>query len=495
MNKSSRTIDRCPGVTRRSFLADTGMGFTGLALGAMLFQDGVLRADDADLKATRPDGLPHFAPRAKSVIWIFLCGGVSHMESFDIKPELTRYAGKSIDETPYKSILDDKLVNKNLVGINPSHGNRKQIMPLQTGYKKYGQCGLEVGDWFTHVGECADDLAVVRSLWTIHNDHGTQLTWHTGRHPREGSFPTIGSWVSYGLGSMNQNLPQYVVLGQPTGDCCGGEWTHGAGYLGPEHAGVRLAVGSSEPLPFVAPAGGGVLREEQAAEFSLLGKLNLLAGIDYPDDAALRARIKSYELAFGMQTAVPETLGLERETAETQQLYGIDGKETQAFGQLCLSARRMVERGVRFVQIFHGGGGGGAWDAHSDIKNNHSGLAKQVDKPIAGLLKDLKRRGLLNDTMVVWGTEFGRSPGAQGNGRDHHPNGFCAWLAGGGIKGGVVHGATDELGFHAVEHPHYITDIHATVLHQLGLDPLRLEVPGRKRIEMDRGMPIREIIA
>jgi uncharacterized protein (DUF1501 family) len=186
---------------------------------------------------------------------------------------------------------------------------------------------------------------------------------------------------------------------------------------------------------------------------------------------------------------------LEKETEATKKLYGMDESATQPFGQLCLTARRLVERGVRFVQVFHGGGGGGAWDAHSDIKKNHMQLAAQVDKPIAGFLKDLKRRGLLEETIVVWGTEFGRSPGAQGTGRDHHPNGFCAWLAGGGIKGGVVHGATDELGFYAVENPHYVTDIHATVLHQLGLDPLKLEVPGRKRIDMDRGQVIKEILA
>src|SRR5947199_7031588 len=223
--------------------------------------------------------------------------------------------------------------------------------------------------------------------------------------------------------------------------------------------------------------------EEQVAEFSLLGRLNRLAGIDYPDDPALRARIKSYELAFGMQTAVPETLQLEKESEGTRKLYGMDQAVTQPFGRICLIARRLVERGVRFIQLFHGGGGGGAWDAHSAIKQNHSSLAAQVDLPIAGLLKDLKQRGLLKETLVVWGTEFGRTPGAQGDGRDHHPQGFSAWLAGGGIKGGVTHGATDELGFHAVEHRHYITDVHATVLHQLGLDSRKLEVPGRKRLE------------
>jgi hypothetical protein len=475
-------------MTRRSFLVDTGMGFTGLALGAMLFRDGVAQAADSP----RPDGRPHFAPKAKSVIWIFLCGGVSHVESFDVKPELNKYAGKTIDATPYKDA--PAMEGANVLAGNPAHGNRKVLMGLNTGYKAYGQSGLVVADWWKHIGSCADDLAVVRSLWTIHNDHGAQLTWHTGRHPREGAFPTIGSWTSYGLGSLNQNLPEYIVLGVPTGDCCGGEWTHGAGYLGPEHAGVRLNVGGKDPLPFVTPP-PGVRPGEQEAELGLLGKLNRLSGIDYPDDPALRARIKAYELAFGMQTAVPETLQLEKETAETRRLYGIDQAVTQPFGQLCLSARRLVERGVRFVQIFHGGGGGGAWDAHSGIKKNHEQLAGQTDLPIAGLLKDLKRRGLLDETIVVWGTEFGRSPGAQGDGRDHHPQGFCAWLAGGGIKPGVVHGATDPIGFHAVEDRHYVTDIHATVLHQLGIDPHRLDLPGRKRLEIDRGAPIKEIIA
>src|SRR5262245_40848115 len=326
----------CPGITRRSFLADTGMGLTGLALGAMM-------------ASGNERGVAHFAPKAKHVIWLFMCGGVSHVESFDVKPELNKYAGKSIDQTPYKDVLNPTKLN--VVGANPAHGGRKQLMALNTGYKKYGQSGLVVGDWWKHVGECADDLAVVRSLWTTDNDHGAQLQFHTGRHVREGAFPTVGSWAAYGLATLNQNLPQYVVLGQPTGDCCGGEWTHGAGYLGPEHAGVRLNVGAADPLPFVKLP-PGVLPEEQAAEFSLIGKLNQLAGIDYPDDPALRARIKSYELAFGMQTAVPETLGLERETSETQKLYGLDNDATKPFGQLCLTARRLVERGVRFVRCF-----------------------------------------------------------------------------------------------------------------------------------------------
>ena len=463
------------------------MGFTGLALSAMLFRDG--RAE------TVPSGFPQRAPRAKSVIWIFLCGGVSHLESFDVKPELNKYAGKSIEDTPFKGVLDPGKVQKDIIGGNPNHGNRKVIMPLQTGYQAYGECGLVVGDWFKHIGECADDLAVVRSLWTIHNDHGAQLTWQTGRHPRELDHPTLGSWVSYGLGSINQNLPEYVVLGIPTGDCCGGAFTHGASYLGPEFAGVRLKVDARDPLPFLHPPEGTITREEQLENLSLLGKLNHLAGIDYPDDKDLRARIKAYELAFQMQTSIPETLALDQESEATRRMYGLDQAHTKAFGEQCLAARRLVERGVRFVQLFHGGGGGGDWDAHSEIKSNHTKLAQQVDKPIAGLLRDLKQRGLLDETLVVFGTEFGRSPGAEGTGRDHHPQGFCAWLAGGGIQGGVTHGVTDELGFHAVEDRHYVTDIHATVLHQLGLDSHALELPGRKRLAMDHGQVIPQILA
>jgi len=477
----------CPGITRRQFLADTGMGFTGLALGAMLFEDGIARGDNP-----APNGQPHFQPRAKSVIWIFLCGGVSHVESFDVKPELNRYHGQTIDNTPYRDALNPERL-RDVISGNPAHGGRRMLMGLNTGYRRYGQSGLAVADWWQHTGACADDIAVVRSLWTTDNDHGAQLQWHTGRHVREGALPTIGSWVSYGLGTLNQNLPRYVVLGQPTGDCCGGSWTHGAAYLGAEHNGVRLAVGGREPLAFVAPT-GGVQAEEQAAELNLLGRLNTLSGIEYPNDPQLRARIHAYELAAGMQTAVPETLQLEREPEHIRRLYGIGSGATNNFGQLCLAARRLVERGVRFVQLFHGGGGGGAWDAHSGIRTNHGNLSAQVDLPIAGLLRDLKQRGLLDDTLVVWGTEFGRSPGAQGDGRDHHPQGFCCWLAGGGIKGGVVHGATDEIGFHAVENRHYVTDIHATVLHQLGLDPRRLEVAGRRRLEIDYGQPIHEIL-
>jgi hypothetical protein len=482
--------------SRRTFLADLGMGFTGLALGALLARDGVARADTAG-GWSPPDGKPHFPPKAKSVIWLFMVGGASHVEGFDPKPALNQYAGKTIAETPFKAALDSPHLRKNLREFVPGqHKVQPKVFPLQIGYAKRGTCGTEVSDWWPRVGACADDLAVVRSFWTTDNDHGAQLQFHTGRHALEGSFPTIGSWVHYGLGSLNENLPQFVVLGRPLADCCGGVRGHGAHYLGPEHDGVRLAVDPKNPLPFASP-GPGTSRDEQAAEFDLLGRLNRLAGVEYPDDPQLRARIKSYELAFRMQTAVPEVVGFAGETEETKRLYGLDNPTTKPFGELCLAARRLVERGVRFVQVFHGSNGGaGAWDAHGGLKANHASNCGQVDKPIAALLTDLKRRGLLQETIVVWGSEFGRTPGAEkSDGRDHHPYGFSVWLAGGGIKGGVVHGATDELGFHAAEDRHYVTDLHATVLNQLGLDSHRLEVPGRKRLEIDHGRVINEILA
>ena len=285
-------------------------------------------------------------------------------------------------------------------------------------------------------------------------------------------------------------------MGTPIADCCGGVGAHGANYLGPEHAGVQLSTDPKNPLPFAGP-GADIYREEQREEFALLNRLNRLVGVEYPDDPALAARIKAYELAYHMQVAVPDVVNCDGETSGVQKLYGLDNKTTETFGRQCLVARRLVEKGTRFVQIFHGSNGGaGAWDAHGGLKAGHSSLCAQVDQPIAGLIKDLKQRGLLAETIVVIGTEFGRTPGAQGaDGRDHHPYGFSVALAGGGIKGGVTHGATDELGFHAVENRHYVTDIHATVLKQLGLDARRLEIPGRKRLDVDFGKPITEILA
>lgn len=485
------------GLQRRAFLADVGMGFTGLALGAMLHRDGIVRAADG-LPSDVAGGEPHFPPKAKSVIWVFLIGGMSHLETFDPKPALDRLAGKEIGETPYKDALASPFL-KNLRVVVPNDANgqmRPKIYPRQVGFKKRGQSGIEVSDWLPEIGACADDLAVIRSMWTTDNNHGAQLEFHTGRHILDGYFPTIGAWIHYGLGSLNDNLPQFIVLGNPLADCCGGMGGHGSMYLGPEHQGVPLSVDPKTPLPFASP-GVDVYREEQRREFELLGRLNRLAAVEYPRDPAMQARIKSYELAFRMQMAVPEVVDLERETPAMHKLYGIDQPATQPFGRICLTARRLVERGVRFVQLFHGGDhGAGGWDAHSGLKANHGKNCGQIDRPIAGLLKDLKQRGLLDETIVVLATEFGRTPGAQqSDGRDHHPFGFSVVMAGGGLKRGIVHGRTDEIGFHAVENRHFVTDLHATVLKQMGLDPRRLEIPGHKRLEMEVGQAIGEIVA
>jgi len=479
--------------SRRSFLADCGRGLTGVALGAMLHQDSTA-APPVDLAHgwQPPTGLTHFAPQAKNVIWLFMLGGTSHVESFDPKPALTKYAGKTIEESPYgEQVLGSPHYRKRVRDFAGTPRNlMPKLYPLQVGYRKCGQSGIEISDWWSHLGECADDMAVIRSMWTTDNDHAAQLQFHTGRHIFDGFYPSIGSWVNYGLGSLNDNLPKFVVMGGQPGDCCGGVGAHGASYLGPAHAGVPIRVDPANPLPFGSP-GANVFREERRDQLDLLGELNQLAATEYPDDAAMRARIKSYELAFRMQMSVPGILQTTNETARTNQLYGLESSETSRFGRLCLLARRMVERGVRFVQLYDDG-----WDAHSKLKENHSKRIKAVDQPIAALLSDLKQRGLLDETLVVWATEFGRTPGAErSDGRDHHPYGFSVWMAGGGLKRGVVHGATDELGFHAVEHRHYVTDVHATLLHQLGLDPHRLQVPGQKRLEIDLGKPIREIIA
>jgi hypothetical protein len=492
---ASNTTCGC-GVTRRSFLADCGLGFTGLALAATLHRDGVTRAAEAGAWAP-PDGRPHLSPKAKSVIWLFMLGGVSHLESFDPKPALNRYAGLTIQESPFgKAVLESPFYRKN---VRDFAGGPRDLMPkiypMQVGYRKYGHSGIELSDWWPCVGSCIDDLALVRSVWCTDNDHAAQYEFNTGHHIFDGYHPSLGSWVHYGLGSLNDNLPSFVALGEPPGLCCGGRGAQNASYLGPEHNAVQLAVDPKNPLPFAAP-GREVTPEEQRGEFDLLADLNRGAAARYPADPVLRARVKSYELAYRMQTSVPEVFRFADEGPTTRKLYGLDDAGTQKFGQLCLTARRLVERGVRFVQVYHGDGQGSRWDAHSKLKENHSKLCAEVDRPIAGLVRDLKQRGLLDETIIVWATEFGRTPGAEkSDGRDHHPYGFSVWLAGGGLKGGVAHGSTDELGFHAVENRHYVTDIHATVLHQLGLDPRRLEVPGRKRLEMDLGQSIREIIA
>ena len=494
MDEIGDACETCKGEsTRREFLSDLGMGFTGLALGAMLHRDGIAREVPA-----APGGRPHFRPRAKSVIWIFCSGGYSHLETFDPKPALNKYAEKTFEKTPYPNPLKNPLLEERSRSVSSKKRETYPVIyPLQVGFRKRGESGIEISDWLPHLGGCVDDMAFVRSMYTTDNDHRAQIQMHTGRHKLDGIEPGIGAWAHYGLGSLNDSLPQFVVLGGPTRSDTRPEFE--AAYLGPRHAGVILSLDPKNPLPYGRP-GPGVSAEEQANEYALIGKLNGLSAVEYPEDPELRARIHSYELAFRMQAAVPEALGFLSEDRQTRRLYGLDDKETRVPGERFLAARRLVERGVRFVQVYPTPYS--AWDSHSDLKKKHGQQCGKVDRPLAGLIKDLKQRGMLDETLIVFCTEFGRTPGLEArnggrgkNGRDHHPHGFSVWLAGGGIKGGAVHGATDELGFHAQEPAHYVTDIHATVLHLMGLDPRRLAVPGRKRLEIDFGRPIPEIMA
>ena len=463
-------------MNRRLFLGRSGLGFGGLALASML---------------RGADRMAHFAPKAKSVICLFMRGGVSHMASFEQKPMLNTLAGKSIGETRFKYVMErERLKKVRGVVVNDANGQqRTKLYSLQVGYKKYGQSGIEVSDWFPHLGGCIDDIAVIRSMWTTDDNHGAQVQFHSGRHMLDPRVPTIGAWVNYGLGTLNENLPHFVGMGPRYFDRSDGH------YLGPAYDEMKLKIDPKNPLDYARPE-GDITSAEQLRGFGLVNRLNRLSQKGYPNDAKLEARIKSYELAYRMQTSVPGVVNFEKESAATKKLYGFDQKETKAFGQQLLAARRFVERGVRFIQIMHGSGAAGAWDQHSNLKAKHSELAMQVDRPVAGLLKDLKSRGMLDETLVVFATEFGRTPGSQGsNGRDHHPYGFSVWMAGGGLKGGLAHGTTDEIGFHTEENPHYVTDVHATLLHQLGLEADRMEVPGHKRLEADFGHVIKDIIA
>lgn len=463
---------------RRAFLESAGLGFGSMALQG-------LQASEQPI-SSRPR-----AAKAKSVIWLFMRGGVSHLESFDMKPALNRYAGKTIAETPFAQAQNpERLKNVRVVVVGDANGQqRNTLYPLQVGSRRYGQSGIEVSDWFPNIGQRIDDIAVVRSMWTTDDNHGAQVQFHSGRHMLDPPSPTVGAWATYGLGSLNDNLPQFISMGPRFFD------RSDAHYLGPAYEPVKLKVDLKNPLVYAKPEEDWPVNEQRLG-FDLVRRLNQLSRRRYPDDPELEARIKSYELAFRMQTEVPEVIDFRAESESTRTLYGLDQKETRPFGEQLLAARRFVEKGVRYIQIMHGDGAAGAWDQHSGLRKRHAELAMQVDRPIAGLLTDLKQRGLLDETLVVFATEFGRTPGSQnGDGRDHHPFGFSVWMAGGGVKGGMVHGATDEIGFHAVEDPHYVTDIHATLLHQMGLDPHALHVPGHQRLEMDFGNVIPEILS
>ena len=492
--------DQCCARSRRTFLSDVGMGFTGMALGAMLADDGIVRAAEPSVAADPgATGGTHFPAKAKSVIWVFLSGGYSHLETFDPKPALNTHAGKTFDKTPFENPVNSPLHKKRFRSVASEEINVRDvyptIYPMQVGWQKHGQSGIEVTDWWPHLAKQVDELCFVRNMWTTDNDHAAENQIHTGRHRLDENQPSIGAWAHYGLGSLNENLPKFVVLGGPTRSDT--RQSIDSYYLGPQYAGVPLALDPKNPLPFGQRSVKQTL-DEQRNEYELIGRLNELTAVEYPEDQQLRARIRAYELAFRMQAAVPEAVDFAQETEATTKLYGLDNDATRVAGQRLLGARRMVERGVRFVQVFPSGYG--TWDSHQKLKVNHTRLCASVDQPVAGLIQDLKQRGLMDQVTVVFCTEFGRTPGLElrgggTDGRDHHPNGFTVWLAGAGLKRGYVHGATDELGYNALGEGHYVTDLHATVLHLMGVDNRRLEIPGRKRLDIDHGQPIHDIFA
>ena len=388
---------------------------------------------------------PHFGGRAKRVIFMYMSGGVSHMDSFDPKPRLKLDHGK------------------------PSGENGKGRPYLRTYWdaRPHGRCGTEVSDLFPNVAECVDDICLVRSMRGDHNDHfQATLGIHTGSVTF--ARPSLGSWVSYGLGTLNQNLPSFVVLAPELPYAGSQVWS--SDFLPGCHQGMRVLAGK-EPIPDLARRSPSPAVQE--LELGLLDKLNRRHQQRFPTNPDLAARIRSYETAFGMQMEMPDVLDLSKESDATLALYGLERGSTKGFAWQCLVARRMAERGVRFIELIDVGSNNN-WDAHSDIKT-HEPLARNVDKPISGLLRDLKSRGMLDDTLVVWTTEFGRTPFIDGKtGRSHHNAAFSSWLAGGGVKGGTVYGKTDDYGAKVIENPVHVHDLHATILHLLGFDHTKL---------------------
>lgn len=438
--------------TRRDFLARGGAGFGALAL-ASLLQDRAAAAINNPLSPKKP----HFAPRAKSVIFLFMEGGPSHLDTFDPKPLLNKLAGQSLPESfgPVITSMGEA---------------RSPLLASKRTWKQYGQNGTWVSDWLPHTAHCVDDLAVIRSCWADGINHSAGVCqMNTGSIL--GGRPSLGAWASYGLGTANQNLPAYVVMQDTTSSVVNGPRNWSAGFMPAVYQGTRIQ-GGTESIPNLNTP-EGVSNAEQRGKLDLLSRLNRRYAAEHREQSELEARIASYELAFRMQAEAPEAVDLSRETDATKALYGMDEKETATYGRLCLLSRRLVERGVRFVQLYHGSGS--KWDAHAGIEKNHSELCRAMDKPVAGLLRDLKQRGLLDETLVVWGGEFGRTPMSEkGDGRDHNPTGFTMWLAGGGVKGGQVIGDTDELGLHATKDRLHVHDLHATILYLMGLDNMGL---------------------
>jgi hypothetical protein len=455
--------------SRRDFLFRAGGGVSGLALAHLLEQQGLLAAEPSAACSAKALGdnpyaakPPHFKPRAKAVISLFMTGGPSAVDLWDYKPGLTKWAGQPLDE---------KMVGD----IHVRQGNPGPLMPSPFEFKRFGQSGKLVSEVFPNIGQHVDDLAFIHSVYGKSNDH-VQAHYEMQSGQIRVGFPAAGSWVTYGLGCESTSLPAFVVINDPRGGPIGGPTNWSAGYMPAAFQGTPFrALG--DPIMDLKPV-AGMTPDSQRARLDLLAKLNELDMEKYPGASDLAARISSYELAFRMQGCAPQAIDINNETEVTKKLYGLDEPITEPFGRQCLLARRLVEHGVRFVQVFQGGMGSqnvDTWDAHSSIKSNHTQHAKESDLPISGLLTDLKARGLLDSTLVIWHGEFGRMPISQrGVGRDHNPGVQTVWMAGAGIKGGQSIGSSDEWGYKAGEQPISYHDLHATMLHLLGLDHKKL---------------------
>ena len=432
-------------MNRRQLLAQAGAGFGSVALNGMLAQAEILPS------GLRTQGCHHPAS-AKSVIFLFMEGGPSQLDTFDRKPLLNELAGQSLPHSFREPIT--------AMGEKGS-----PLLACKRKWNRYGESGLEISDWFPHVAQHADELAVLRSCYGegINHSGGCNLM-NTGSIIA--GRPSLGAWVTYGLGSETEELPAYVVMKDQKKPGTNGVRSWGPGFLPATFQGTPIGDGPNDEAIANLKLPVGMDEPRQRQKLDLIRKINQMHAARLPNVSTLDARILSYELAYRMQSAAPEAVDLTRETSETRNLYGLDNKQSANFGEICLLARRMVERGVRFIQLFSGTGSG--WDAHSGIESNHTKYCGSVDKPIAGLLTDLRRRGLLDQTLVVWGGEFGRTPMSEkGTGRDHNPTGFTMWMAGGGVNGGQVIGATDELGLYATENRTHVHDIHASILHLL----------------------------
>ena len=456
------------GKTRREFLWQLGCGFGSLPLLDLLAHDA-RRAGPPRPPLALPHGdpmapkLPHFAPKAKAVIFLFMYGGPSQVDTFDYKPKLYPLDGKTID------------IKTKGRGGSKSQG---RVVGPKWAFSQYGQSGKWVSDLFPHIGGCVDDIAFVHSMYAESPLHGSAMLMMNSGRILTGA-PCLGSWATYGLGTLNQNLPGFVVMLDKTGGPISGAKNWSSGFMPAVYQGTVLRPQGEPILDLDVPA--GMSPREQRRILDALKEQNEAHLAQRSDDTDLQARIHSYELAWRMQSHAPEAIDLASESEGTRRLYGLDDPRTEDFARKCILARRLVERGVRFVQIYSGGNHNDHnWDAHGDLVHNHTLHAGATDKPIAGLLKDLKQRGLLDSTIVVWGGEFGRQPTAeyqQGTGRDHDSAGFTMWLAGGGIKGGVSVGQTDELGYAAVERPYHVRNLHSTILRQLGFDGNALSYP------------------